>query len=600
MTANNKMIIALGLSGLLAATAYVLHSKKFLSADSKAPGELVELKNPAQYDFVVRTTILDQDQPEREMLSFHGTLAYSEQDPGEYQTQWSSIESFKINDTATPVEKLSGLLSTITLSKKEASAYVHYLPIEFPDDFATMQNSFLNKFFPAVNLNGESPQLVMETDEVGNVNVSYEVVPSGDVFAVKRLYLQSLSDHTRYDGTKNSIQYSFMSDGRLKSANGEVVIYLSSGSVLSSQLSIQLKTTTVASTKATKLVATNMRLASLRKARGQLNTDTTIEGLKSLDEVFANLDRLNGDELRSEYNEMLKNVIYDLYYNPGNLPKVVAKIKSITERDDDSRLKVTMLVASMAGTETQAGAEALADLAKAGCGDEFCKEQAATGSIMHNNPSVKSASTLLEIAQESTSEDVSSAAYLAAGAAGSKLGPELPQLPSALTEALSKHPDGNLHRSVILAMGNHGDATYFDPLRTSLQSKDGFDRGAAIFAMRNLPNPEVNSIIMETFAKDADRSVVLDSVRAMHARNFDSAALMEIAQVGVQANQEVQEATANLLLDQFNYNKADASEAINSFREKSQIAGVKTIIDEGLARIRGEETEESEETEDSE
>ncbi|MBC7531746.1 MAG: HEAT repeat domain-containing protein [Oligoflexus sp.] len=597
MIAKNKIAIALGLSGVLAATAYVLQSNNFFTAKSKLPAETVEIKNPTEYEFVLRTTIQDQNQPERDMLSFRGVLVQAEQAPGEYQTQWSSIESLKLNDMPMPVERLESILSIPTLSKKEGNAYVHYLAPEFPDDFASMQHSFLYKFFPSMNLKGASPQLQMETDEIGNVNVSYEIVPSGDLFAVKRLYVQSVSDHSRYDGKKNSIQYSFLSDGRLKSANGEVAVYLTAGSIITSHVSIQMKDTKIAFTKANKLFTSAMRIASPRKPGAQLIPGTTIEGLKTLDEVFANVDKLKGDELRSEYNEMLKNVVYDLYYNPGNLPKVVAKVKSITERDDDSRLKVTMLMASIAGTDTHAGAEALADLAKTGCEDEYCKEQAATGSIMHGNPSVKSATTMLEIAEGSTSEDVSSAAYLAAGAAGSKLGTELPQLPSALTDALSKHPDGNLHRSVILAMGNHGDASYFNPLRTTLQSKDGFDRGAAIFAMRNLPNPEVNSIIMDTFAKDSDRSVVLDSVRAMHARNFESADFMEIAKVGLKANQEVQEATVNLLLDQYMYNKSDASEAINTMREKSQVADVKALIDEGLARLQNDGKEESEPSE---
>lgn len=585
MKAQTKITLAVSLGGLFAAGAYILHINGAFGSKPKIKLEEIDAKTQGQYDFVLETKIQEQNQTEREMLSFKGVLLLSEQGDHEFQSEWSSIESVKVNGQVVPPETLQMLVDVATLSKKESTGFVHYLSEEFPEAFASMQNSFLYKVFPNVDLKGASPQLAMESDEFGNVNVRYELTPSADTIAVNRLYVQSLNDSTRYDAKKNAVQYIYSSNGQLKSATGEVAVYLNAGSIITTRLSMQLKDTKLAQNKIQKLVAANMRLAPPRKPGAQLAPATTVEGLKSLDETFAQLDSLKGDALRSEYNDMLKNVVYDLYYNPGNLSKVVAKVKSISERDDDSKLKLTMLMAALAGTDSHAGAESLADLAKTGCEDDYCKQQAATGSIMHGNPSLKSASTLLEVAQVNSNEDVSTAAYLAAGSAGSKLGAEFVQLPGALNEALTQHPDGTMHRSVILAMGNHGDATYFNPLRDSLESKDSYDRGAAIFALRNLPNPEVNSLIKETFTKDADRSVVLDSVRAMYARNFEAADYLEIANASLKANQEVQEAAASMLLDQYIYNSRDASEAINSFKEKTKIPEVKTLINEGLARL---------------
>ncbi|RYZ53863.1 MAG: hypothetical protein EOP07_17055, partial [Proteobacteria bacterium] len=132
MKAQTKITLAVSLGGLFAAGAYILHVNGAFGSKAKLKLEQVDAKSQGQYDFVLETRIQEQNQAERDMLSFKGVLLVSEQADHEFQSEWSSIESIKVNGQIVPPETLQMLVDVGTLSKKESSGFVHYLSEEFP------------------------------------------------------------------------------------------------------------------------------------------------------------------------------------------------------------------------------------------------------------------------------------------------------------------------------------------------------------------------------------------------------------------------------------------------------------------------------------
>ncbi|MBC7660906.1 MAG: hypothetical protein H7249_14515 [Chitinophagaceae bacterium] len=588
MKTPRKIVIAVGMVSVLGFATYLgtsRHTSSMRALDDQI--RPIKPEKVSRYTFHVETRLASSEPGlgETSLLAFEGVLDQFNQGDHEFQSEWSAISRFTMRGIPLTTHQIDSLVHNPMISIQEYPNFVHLLPKTWPIGFETMQLNFLQKFFPPVDLNGPPSALGLENDEFGQYNVKYQLDRSAEGFTVLRTYSQMMTNNGRFDTQDNTVRYNYSKDGTLTHAEGEVDLHLPDNSSVKTYLLIELSGTHAPERETVYLPRTQMSTAAIGNIHQEVPTEKPQSSLMSMDAAFTLLDKLDFKDTAETRTDILHALIYDLYYNPEHIARVREKILSISGRDEDEKVRLSTLCSALAATEISQGAEVLASLAKKDCPDDFCRDEAAFAYGMHNKPTPESAQSILEVAERTSNPELASTAYLASGSAGSRLGDKFTQLPAALDDGLKKFPSGNMHNSILLAMGNHGDQSYYPALKNDLHSVDSDTRAAAAYSLRSLPNDSVNTTLLDMFDHEANFAVSLDIMRAMFARNFAAEEYIRIAKKAADAQQAVQESTADMLLQAYGENHNNSLDAIKVLRAATKLDDVKAIIDEKLAAI---------------
>lgn len=564
-------------------------------------------QHEAQYAVTWQTTHRSDGKSEL-IMDLSGTALQYLQSETELVTVWSSIEKFSmagINDAGAISTEMLGKPAVTVRSGERLSSYIGD---SFPSKLLGLEVSFLDK----MTVGPKSPPTFQtffrnERDDLGSYNVRYDFAPGDKTDELTRIWVNSLDSRVKVDPKANALHYDLSKDGRLLSVKGTLTFHLTSESHQDSiehVIDISLKDALLKSPQRLTIDTKTLPKADLERildANGP-NLQTDKGEAVSIETALTKLDTISEKSDGAGVSDIFGTLRQDLRADPKLASKVITKILAINQRDEGSQRKETVLFGALAASGDPTIADALADLATQSCPDSFCKSQAMMALNLHANPKPENARVLLAAAEASQDDEISGSAFLAVGSISSKLGQPMSDIAQSLIRDLKKagrtkgddedeqgnKGDNSENRriNILRAMGNHGNADYLAAIRDKITSDDVNEKAAALYALRNLPNDEVNTLLIKSLENEKSTTVNQNGLKALALRTLNAGETMKIATEFVKTDDEdVQSLAADVLIQAYKNDPQTAVDSIKFLASASTFPNVKLYLEDTLKKL---------------
>ncbi|MBC7658982.1 MAG: HEAT repeat domain-containing protein [Chitinophagaceae bacterium] len=572
LLASTLAIIALGLIG-------------FYNRDRFQPQSSSETFEADQnvYEFKDNTRVLQEGQPPQEVVNVDADLLVYKQNPGEIVSRWVDIRKFMLGDKVIQPEDQGALLSgshIMTFGGKDA---IFFTDAQFPSDLVAIHNFLIQRLQIPMLPTSSKTITRQELEETGRFEVEYtfETLPTG--YRVKRNWVKALSGDFEVVPGKSGFTYTYNSKSVLLSMNGNLSFQnkKSLGTFVESVFNIAIK-----SEHTKQKTVARLDLSKLTPVAGA--DATTNEGYPegmTIPQLFELVDSFKDSASGREDFNLFKALTDDLHQHPEHLKDYKNKILSIKERDDDGERRINMLATVLADSNTPKGAMALAELGKE-CPDTYCKSQVMMGYTFHTTPTKESTAAVLKVAQTEGVEEVYGAAYHAVGEAATKLGDTYPEVKNELLNDLSTSKDENKMRAIVGGMGNLASPDFEPVIEEAAKSTNEDLRVSSFRALRKIPDPKVNPVLLQSFQKEPVTKVNDSIVEAMFDRTFTTEEYTQIAKRSLDfTDNDNMQRNVVLVLTRAHENGVDGIPAIlEDLKAQTTFETLKEMIDSELAK----------------
>jgi HEAT repeat protein len=207
--------------------------------------------------------------------------------------------------------------------------------------------------------------------------------------------------------------------------------------------------------------------------------------------------------------------------DPGSIGAAASRVKGGASENDKE-----MLLAALSDANLPEAQTALADLAHDPGVDTPTRSASATHLGLLKNPTPETLARLQNMANNESDPEVKGAATLALGGASRasrEADPgsgEKDTSPDLLLQKLGSAQTPAERRLYIDALGNSGDPRGLPAIQGALTDPDPTLRAAAVSALRFMPGPEIDGLIVATLTRDPEqlvRSAALSTLRSRPA-----------------------------------------------------------------------------------
>lgn len=518
-------------------------------------------------------------QPDKIISNIEGSLKQFEQGPADLVSQWSEITKLAISGQQATEAEIVGVTSHPTVSRVDASkSYRHYFASEFPQRWFRLQLNFLQRglVFPPEKV--EASYRKHETEEMGDYWVEYSVRERGHYRELKKTFISYDNPQIVMDRSDNAVHYILSPAGRLISAQGDLsFVHHAAGG---DRFTVSLKVELVAVGPKPKLLpvdVSQMEVADASKLR-MVARENRIHDTIGFDQAMALLPRVTPSTDGRDISLIFSALKFELRARSERANELREFILATKGRDEGSKRQLAAAFGALAQSDQSSIADLLANLVRL-CSDVFCKDQAIVALNDHSSPTVDSGRKMLDIVKNQPDYDTAAAAVLAVGSIAHKIGDQIPEVPLALIAAYYRPENAKLKRSLLAAMGNHGDNEYLPILKESLLDRDSSVRGTAFYSLRHLKDEGVDEILTTAIEGEQSNSAVNEGLKAAFYRQLSSASYERIATrlAGIQKQEEAKEAT-RLFMRIYERQADSMVNAMVILQEKSRHSVVKAVI----------------------
>ncbi len=519
------------------------------------------------------------------ILDLAGTLLVHEQATNQLVSEWSAISSLTVMNVATATEDI---LNFPAVSALEQGEMVHYVQADFPQAYSGFQKEILSRFFLPIPIRA-APEIYHTEREGKNLfRVKYLVSEINQGFEVTRSWIQNLQGDIETDPKANGFHYQYNAEGKLLSMSGTLTFIGTDHENLPFRLTTKItmnkgETKTLA---ADKKVYQNPRDMIVAEAQKPVRQDS--DKLRPIKEVFEAVDNLTAEDTPQDRADLYLEMAKILSENPDTLSEFKSKVLSMDAGTGQSKFQMNLIFSVLAGSETAAGSEVLADLFSTDCKIEFCREMAISAYGMHSNVSLDSAQKVLHVAETDEAADMAFNAYLGAGAAGRILGDRFAELrPSLLKAAKAADEDKDFTKKALIvrAIGNTGDRAFLPVLTEGIKSEDHLTKNMSYYALRFIPGDDVNDLLVHSLETEANELTATEIIRSAGLRQFSKAELERLGEkvpTWGENDSDLTVNTVNILLTAYHRNPEDSEKILESLKGRVKSKDLKAYIEAGM------------------
>ncbi|RYZ57212.1 MAG: hypothetical protein EOP07_10530 [Proteobacteria bacterium] len=603
---RSNIIIALVAALAIAVIAMLITNRKGLGLSDSHPIANIPNGEQLSYDLKMHLTQKPGDMQELDLYYLEGKLEAYLQPNGDLVSEWSKIADFKMLAQAVPSAVVASMQGKPFVTKRNNKNLEHFIGMEFPGRYLGLQLSILDKAFITETEYKEKSETRQERDELGQFNIQYSFAKTGQDMIVTRRWLQSIDNSSIIDANDNALVYQFNPKGQLQSVKGKLVFNYRAANgkidIYTTEFSMELNGGGSIPSEKFARATTALPKADLARAevasQAALAQDEGAEAIEargtSLEESLQRVDKFSKDSPGEEQQEIFTNIKLGLMANPSDAGKVIEKIVALKGTDDDTISRSALLFGAITATGLPQIADNLVDLAQTQCPDESCKMQAITSLNIHSHPSDSNGKAMLSLAKTSSDEDLSSAAYLAAGSIASKTNSDSPDVSQTLINDLQAAKTEDQKITLLKAMGNHGSAEYLPTLQEKAKSEDTLEKSSALYSMRNIIDDGATHSLIASLNVEGSDIVNVNALRALATRPLPAGETMKVAETFVSAtDKDVQQAMTDLLLNNYRANAPGAEDAINLLKEKATDADLKLYLEAQVKEIAEDKKKDS-------
>lgn len=533
------------------------------------------------YRVSLRATQSREGKEERPLAQIQGTLVQYEQSPGLLVSRWREISAFAMQDRVPSVEDLQAFTQQSVLSKKVDTSYQHYFARDYPQDWLRFQLNLMQRLTVALPSPAKESGAIYqrsESEEMGQYRVEYTNLDRGDYRDVKKKFISFDNAQIKLDRSDNTIHYVFTQDSRLISAEGQLAFTHDGAGGDRFVITLEAELIAVEPKTADASIAlSDLELADESKVR-LIATEHRRFDTIGFDEAMKNLPLITANTDGRDITLIFQALKYEIQARPERGIEIRDVILATTERDLASRRQLALAFGALAQSHQPPIANLLAQLAD-DCPDVFCKDQAIVGLNDHSQPTPESAKRMMELVTNPKDYDTAAAAVLAVGSIARKIGPQIPEATQTLIETFKKPEQANIRRSVIAAMGNHGDDAYLPFLNESAKDADPVVRGTAYYSYRNLQDGGVNETLTSAIEAEPDVFALNEGLKAAAYRTLPTTAYERIAgRIAKIENEHDARESTRLFMKSFENNPEAARSAMTLLSERSPIALIKSAV----------------------
>jgi hypothetical protein len=584
MTMRKKWLLALGL--LLIAAASGLASLQF-SKRQATDSALDEIGPTLTYETHVLVRQHVEGQDESTLIDIRGQLDQAWDRGTDFLSRWAGVQEFillnKAQDLATRESLVNRSIHSHYMSAD--NAFAHDFQGDFPKEFLPFHAGLLHRILlpkSLEDLKRDGSKTTRERDEVGEYQAQYSA--SGN--EVTKRWLHYSQDFIKVDRSQNRFVYSFGKDHRIDSVQGELTLYYRQSTPTRFQIVVDMK----------RIGPSHSPVAQVdnRKAVRYSEADIAKSGnggpraLMSFDEAFSRVDGIAEESESAEVFRIFTSLRSALDIDPRRAKEVIAKIEAIKGRDPASRRRLSVLFGALAQAKDPAISDLLADQA-ASCPDNYCKIQAIAGVNSHPYPTAEALGKMLALSESSTDVEIAGNALLAAGSAGSHMDDPGHDLAETLMKMANDPEKIAIKTAAIAAMGNHGSAEYLPVLQKNLSDLSSSNRSAAAYSMRYIPDPAVDSLLIDVLSKEKDLTVLRDALKALDYRSLSQQDYAKVSQSALAiSDTETQKIGARVLIQAYREDPALVENSLKAMAAKAGDSEVKDYIEAEMQKIKSD------------
>lgn len=242
-------------------------------------------------------------------------------------------------------------------------------------------------------------------------------------------------------------------------------------------------------------------------------------GTSTLESVLANLDRAEATfNPQQDYTPLYLKIKALIYLQP-NTSEIFGD--RLTNAKPDS-LSFQLLASALSAAGHPSAQAALSNAIL-----QHSTDSKVALSLIPNLSSVENPTpdtvVALDRLTSSTDSEVVAAAQLALGTVAAQLNPtQAKPIVDRFVQSLKTTNLPEEQRHLLLVLGNVGTSELLPILEPFTQNQDVALRATATTALRNLPNPRVDQILIQILAKDTDENVRLEAAVALGSREMTS------------------------------------------------------------------------------
>ncbi len=533
----------------------------------------------AAYRVRLKATQRVKGKEESVIANLDGTLSQVEQSPGVIVSRWTEITRLSSGASEASAAQMQEILNKPIMTTFSEGEHKHFFTKDFPKEWFRMQVNIMQRLFiPPLAGRGES-FTNNEKEELGEYLVLYKVAQKTGYDEVGKTWKSYENPDIVLDKKKKIVTYFIARESRLIAADGDLVFVHNALEGTQFIISLTVDLVRVGPKAQTKLpaqadefkVADDKKIKEIALATATLSTigfDEALKRLVAIDEKTDSRDlHYIFDALKTE-----------LRSNPGRVGELRQTIMGITARDEGAKRQLAAAFGAMAQSDQPSIANVLADMANE-CKDLFCKDQAIVALNDHTAPTPLSGRKMLDIVKSKPDTDTASGAVLAAGSIAFKIGDQIPETQQALIDAYRKPDNGDMKRSILAAMGNHGAPQYLPVLKESLKSKESMVRSTSLYSLRQIKLPEVDEILTSGIESEKDGSTLVEGLKAMVYRDLSRSQYERIAKkIATIKNEDLANDATRFMIKAYDRNPVALEPCLIVLKEKSAVPTVKSVI----------------------
>lgn len=584
-----KLSILLLLAIMGASVGYLVFRNRTIKSD---PNELratdltirsIEKGNEVDYDVRLHIRFTKAGNRPVDVVDFQGVLTSFQRSENEFVTEWKTISQYSIDGSPVEPTIVQSLVGKQGISEIIDNKAKHYLGSDFPKSFLRTQLMILDRLFVTVPVHSEQNLSQDELDDLVPFRAEYSFAKENEFRIVRKKWASYQNVNSSVDPSLDMITYYYDASGQLLAAQGQVrSVFKDQGS---SELLIDFWAksveTRIASERFQTITRDAFALVDMDRVKANDIQSRAASGL-SFEEAMARIDGITENTESGAYYETFRAVTDQVRANPEYSEVIAKRILELKERDPHTRRKLSALFGALAESQHSEGIDTLDRLARE-CPDNYCQVQAVMGVNTHLKPSNANLQSMLDLGRSASDKEVAATALIAAGAVGRKLEGDQPDLSKELIRTFNDQSKADIKTSTLAAMGNHGSSEYWPTLSNSLKSEDSNERAAAAYSLRYIPNEDVNATLLNVIEKEPISRVVSEAMKASAYRKLSAEQYKQLANSAVSfKNEELAEQAAALLVGAHKSNPSAVQDALNTLREKSKYADVRTYINDQL------------------
>lgn len=314
-------------------------------------------------------------------------------------------------------------------------------------------------------------------------------------------------------------------------------------------------------------------------------------GIDASSVVSKGLDSLNVEnllqELRGVTSKTANRDAYQIFQRLkerfGEYPEELVALDNVPYTQDpknaDEKRQLSIIYGALAQSKQAAAWPYLAKALAEGQ-SEFVGFQAVSAAADFRNAPDSAYAELSAVAKQHPVPYIRSSAQLALGSVARSNDAIAAKVQIDLLEAGEAALSQPRNMDVVLAaMGNHGSSQYLEFITKMTRHSDERVRARAVFALRGISEPEVQSLITQAAITDPATRVKEEGIKALAERAHFEEVVTSIGAIGESSRDDgIQAQAARIVKNLSSSNKSAAIDALRSLKELSLTPTVKTQI----------------------